>query len=190
MLPAGFPVPAGATGMYGVTSGNTTAVVLTVPDGSTAVPFYQSALSAAGYAVSTSTPGFPITLSGNGITRGLINVSGNAVGISLYGSAAPTVPASSVPASTAAGPAPISIAGNSLVRSVTCDGGTVIIHGNSDKVTIAGHCATITIIGNSDAVIVDAADAISITGNSVDVTVHSGSPAVTKTGNFNVVHNG
>jgi hypothetical protein len=119
LLPAKFPLPSGATGLYGGRTGGATAVVFTVPDASAAIAFYRGALPKAGFPLAADSLGFPLGFTGSGITEGVIGVSGNAVGISIYGTftAAGRASASSGGNATAGGSSATGAARLRAVRS-------------------------------------------------------------------------
>src|SRR5580704_11240881 len=127
LLPAKFPLPSGATGLYGGRTGGATAVVFTVPDVSAAIAFYRDALPKAGFPLAADSLGFPLGFTGSGITEGVIGVSGNAVGVSIYGTftaAGEPSPRSGDTATAGGGPATggtITISQDSTPLTVACD---------------------------------------------------------------------
>jgi hypothetical protein len=193
MLPANFPLPSGATGLYGGRTGGATAVVFTVPDSSAAIAFYRGALPKAGFPLASDSLGFPVGFTGSGITEGVIGVSGNAVGVSIYGSfiAAGASTGSTAPAggSSATG-GTITIAQDSTPLTEACNNATVNLEGDSDDVTLTGSCHAINVSGDSDHVVAGSAGSVNLSGDADEVTVTSGSPTVTKTGMDDVVQGG
>jgi hypothetical protein len=188
LLPAKFPLPSGATGLYGDSNGGETAVVFTVPDVSAAIAYYRDALPNAGFPLAADSLGFPVGFTGSGITEGVIGVSGNAVGVSIYGTfttagaaGAGNGGSSGTGGGSAAG-GTITISQDSTPLTVACDNGTVNLQGDSDDVTLTGSCQAINVTGDSDHVVAGSAASVDLSGDADEVTVNSGSPAVTKTG--------
>jgi hypothetical protein len=196
LLPADFPLPSGATGLYGGRTGGATAVVFTVPDVSAAIAFYRDALPKAGFPLAADSLGFPLGFTGSGITEGVIGVSGDAVGVSIYGTftAAGEPSASSGGTATAGGNSAaggtITIDQSSTPLTVACKNATVNLQGDSDDVTLTGSCHAINVSGDSDHVVAGSADSVDLSGDADEVTVNSGSPAVTKTGIDDMVQAG
>jgi len=196
LLPANFPLPSGATGLYGGRTGGATAVVFTMPDVSAAIAFYRDALPKAGFPLAADSLGFPLGFTGNGITEGVIGVSGDAVGVSIYG----TFTAAGEPSASSGGTAPaggssgtggtIIIAQSSTPLTEACNNATVNLEGDSDDVTLTGSCHAINVSGDSDHVVAGSADSVNLSGDADEVTVNSGSPAVTKTGIDDMVQAG
>jgi hypothetical protein len=196
LLPAKFPLPSGATGLYGDSNGGATAVVFTVPDVSAAIAYYRHALPNAGFPLASDSRGFPVGFTGSGITEGVIGVSGNAVGVSIYGTFTTAGEASAssggspgTGGSSAAG-GTITISQDSTPVTVACNNGTVNLQGDSDDVTLTGSCQAINVTGDSDHVVAGSAVSVDLSGDADEVTVNSGSPAVTKTGIDDVVQAG
>jgi len=183
LLPAKFPLPSGATGLYGGRTGGATAVVFTVPDVSAAIAFYRDALPKAGFPLAADSLGFPLGFTGSGITEGVIGVSGNAVGVSIYGTftAAGTSSGSTSSSSTApagggsAAGGTITISQDSTPVTVACNNGTVNLQGDSDDVTLTGSCQAINVTGDSDHVVAGSAGSVNLSGDADEVTVNSGS---------------
>jgi catechol 2,3-dioxygenase-like lactoylglutathione lyase family enzyme len=196
LLPANFPVPSGATGLYGGDSGGATVVVFAVPDVSAAVAFYRDALPKAGFPLAADSLGFPLGFTGSGITEGVIGVSGNAVGVSIYGTftaAGEPSPRSGDTATADGGPATggtITISQDSSPLTEACDNATVNLEGDSDDLTLTGSCQAINVSGDSDHVVAGSAGRVDLSGDADEVTVNSGSPAVTKTGIDDMVQAG
>jgi len=196
LLPAKFPLPSGATGLYGGRTGGATAVVFTVPDVSAAIAFYRDALPKAGFPLAADSLGFPLGFTGSGITEGVIGVSGNAVGVSIYGTftaAGEPSPRSGDTATAGGGPATggtITISQDSTPLTEPCGNATVNLEGDSDDVTLTGSCQAINVSGDSDHVVADSAGRVNLSGDADEVTVNSGSPAVTKTGIDDMVRAG
>ena len=196
LLPANFPLPSGATGLYGGDSGGATVVVFAVPDVSAAVAFYRDALPRAGFPLAADSLGFPLGFTGSGITEGVIGVSGNAVGVSIYGTftaAGEPSPRSGDTATADGGPATggtITISQDSSPLTEACDNATVNLEGDSDDLTLTGSCQAINVSGDSDHVVAGSAGRVDLSGDADEVTVNSGSPAVTKTGIDDVVQAG
>jgi len=196
LLPAKFPLPSGASGLYGDSNGGETAVVFTVPDVSAAIAYYRDALPNAGFPLAADSLGFPVGFTGSGITEGVIGVSGNAVGVSIYGTfttagkaGAGNGGSSGTGGSSAVG-GTITISQDSTPLTVACDNGTVNLQGDSDDVTLTGSCQAINVTGDSDHVVADSAASVDLSGDADEVTVNSGSPAVTKTGIDDMVQAG
>jgi hypothetical protein len=196
LLPAKFPLPSGASGLYGDSNGGETAVVFTVPDVSAAIAYYRDALPNAGFPLAADSLGFPVGFTGSGITEGVIGVSGNAVGVSIYGTfttagkaGAGNGGSSGTGGSSAAG-GTITISQDSTPLTVACDNGTVNLQGDSDDVTLTGSCQAINVTGDSDHVVAGSAASVDLSGDADEVTVNSGSPAVTKTGIDDMVQAG
>lgn len=195
LLPANFPLPSGATGLYGGDSGGATVVVFAVPDVSAAVAFYRDALPKAGFPLAADSLGFPLGFTGSGITEGVIGVSGNAVGVSIYGTftaAGEPSPRSGDTATAGGGPATggtITISQDSTPLTEACDNATVNLEGDSDDVTLTGSCQAINVSGDSDHVVAGGGR-VNLSGDADEVTVNSGSPAVTKTGIDDMVQAG
>jgi catechol 2,3-dioxygenase-like lactoylglutathione lyase family enzyme len=196
LLPANFPLPSGATGLYGGDSGGATVVVFAVPDVSAAVAFYRDALPKAGFPLAADSLGFPLGFTGSGITEGVIGVSGNAVGVSIYGTftaAGEPSPRSGDTATADGGPATggtITISQDSSPLTEACDNATVNLEGDSDDLTLTGSCQAINVSGDSDHVVAGSAGRVDLSGDADEVTVNSGSPAVTKTGIDDMVQAG
>jgi catechol 2,3-dioxygenase-like lactoylglutathione lyase family enzyme len=196
LLPANFPLPSGATGLYGGDSGGATVVVFAVPDVSAAVAFYRDALPKAGFPLAADSLGFPLGFTGSGITEGVIGVSGNAVGVSIYGTftaAGEPSPRSGDTATVGGGPATggtITISQDSTPLTEACGNATVNLEGDSDDVTLTGSCQAINVSGDSDHVVAGSAGRVDLSGDADEVTVNSGSPAVTKTGIDDMVQAG
>jgi Protein of unknown function (DUF3060) len=196
LLPAKFPLPSGASGLYGDSNGGETAVVFTVPDVSAAIAYYRDALPNAGFPLAADSLGFPVGFTGSGITEGVIGVSGNAVGVSIYGTfttagkaGAGNGGSSGTGGSSAVG-GTITISQDSTPLTVACDNGTVNLQGDSDDVTLTGSCQAINVTGDSDHVVAGSAASVDLSGDADEVTVNSGSPAVTKTGIDDMVQAG
>src|SRR5580704_12306471 len=130
LLPAKFPLPSGATGLYGGRTGGATAVVFTVPDVSAAIAFYRDALPKAGFPLAADSLGFPLGFTGSGITEGVIGVSGNAVGVSIYGTF--------IAAGGAGG-------GTATAGGSSAAGGTITISQDSTPLTVACNNATVNL---------------------------------------------
>jgi catechol 2,3-dioxygenase-like lactoylglutathione lyase family enzyme len=196
LLPVNFPLPSGATGLYGGDSGGATVVVFAVPDVSAAVAFYRDALPKAGFPLAADSLGFPLGFTGSGITEGVIGVSGNAVGVSIYGTftaAGEPSPRSGDTATAGGGPATggtITISQDSTPLTEACDNATVNLEGDSDDVTLTGSCQAINVSGDSDHVVAGSVGRVNLSGDADEVTVNSGSPAVTKTGIDDMVQAG
>ena len=196
LLPANFPLPSGATGLYGGDSGGATVVVFAVPDVSTAVAFYRDALPKAGFPLAADSLGFPLGFTGSGSTEGVIGVSGNAVGVSIYGTftaAGEPSPRSGDTATAGGGPATggtITISQDSTPLTEPGGNATVNLEGDRDDVTLTGSCQAINVSGDSDHVVADSAGRVNLSGDADEVTVNSGSPAVTKTGIDDMVRAG
>jgi catechol 2,3-dioxygenase-like lactoylglutathione lyase family enzyme len=196
LLPVNFPLPSGATGLYGGDSGGATVVVFAVPDVSAAVAFYRDALPKAGFPLAADSLGFPLGFTGSGITEGVIGVSGNAVGVSIYGTftaAGEPSPRSGDTATAGGGPATggtITISQDSTPLTEACGNATVNLEGDSDDVTLTGSCQAINVSGDSDHVVAGSAGRVNLSGDADEVTVNSGSPAVTKTGIDDMVQAG
>jgi hypothetical protein len=202
LLPAKFPLPSGASGLYGDSNGGETAVVFTVPDVSAAIAYYRDALPNAGFPLAADSLGFPVGFTGSGITEGVIGVSGNAVGVSIYGTfttagkagagnggSSGTGGSAGTGGGSAAG-GTITISQDSTPLTVACDNGTVDLQGDSDDVTLTGSCQAINVTGDSDHVVAGSAASVDLSGDADEVTVNSGSPAVTKTGIDDMVQAG
>jgi len=174
LLPANFPLPSGATGLYGGDSGGATV----------------------GFPLAADSLGFPLGFTGSGITEGVIGVSGNAVGVSIYGTftaAGEPSPRSGDTATAGGGPATggtITISQDSTPLTEPCGNATVNLEGDSDDVTLTGSCQAINVSGDSDHVVADSAGRVNLSGDADEVTVNSGSPAVTKTGIDDMVRAG
>ena len=196
LLPAKFPLPSGASGLYGDSNGGETAVVFTVPDVSAAIAYYRDALPNAGFPLAADSLGFPVGFTGSGITEGVIGVSGNAVGVSIYGTftaAGEPSPRSGDTATAGGGPATggtITISQDSSPLTEACDNATVNLEGDSDDLTLTGSCQAINVSGDSDHVVAGSAGRVDLSGDADEVTVNSGSPAVTKTGIDDMVQAG
>jgi hypothetical protein len=195
LLPAKFPLPSGAAGLYGGRTGGATAVVFTVPDASAAIAFYRDTLPKAGFPLAADSLGFPLGFTGGGITEGVIGVSGNAVGVSIYGtftaaggSSAPG--GSPAPGGSSGGRRTITIDQDSTPLTVACKNATVNLEGDSDDVTLTGSCHAINVSGDSDHVVAGSASSVDLSGDADEVTVNSGSPSVTKTGIDDMVQAG
>jgi catechol 2,3-dioxygenase-like lactoylglutathione lyase family enzyme len=199
MLPAKFPLPSGAAGLYGGRTGGATAVVFTVPDVSAAIAFYRDALPKAGFPLAVDSLGFPLGFTGSGITEGVIGVSGNAVGVSIYGTfttagagsgGTATDGGSSGTGGSSATGGTITISQDSTPLTEPCGNATVNLEGDSDDVTLTGSCQAIDVSGDSDHVVAGSAGRVDLSGDADEVTVNSGSPAVTKTGIDDMVQAG
>jgi hypothetical protein len=189
LLPAKFPLPSGAAGLYGGRGGGATAVVFTVPDASAAIAFYRDALPNAGFPLAADSLGFPLGFTGGGITEGVIGVSGDAVGVSIYGTFT-AAGGSSAPGGSSGGGRTITIDQSSTPLTVACENATVNLEGDSDNVTLTGSCHAINVSGDSDHVVAGSASSVDLSGDADEVTVNSGSPAVTKTGLDDLVQGG
>jgi hypothetical protein len=202
LLPANFPLPSGAAGLYGGRTGGATAVVFTVPDVSAAISFYRGALPKAGFPLAADSRGFPVGFTGSGITEGVIGVSGNAVGVSIYGTfttagaatasggGTPTAGGNPATGGGSATGGTITIAQDSTPLTMACHNATVNLEGDSDDVTLTGSCHAINVSGDSDHVVAGSAASVNLSGDADEVTVSSGSPAVTKTGIGDLVQAG
>jgi hypothetical protein len=199
LLPSRFPLPPGATGLYGGRTGGATAVVFTVPDVTAAIAFYRGALPKAGFPLVADSLGFPVGFTGSGITEGVIGVSGNAVGVSIYGTfttagaatasggGTPTAGGNPATGGSSATGGTITISQDSTPLTIACKNATVNLQGDSDDVTLTGSCHAINVSGDSDHVVAGSADRVDLSGDADEVTVSSGSPAVTKTGTGDLV---
>ena len=189
LLPAKFPLPSGAAGLYGGRTGGATAVVFTVPDVSAAIAFYRDTLPKAGFPLAADSLGFPLGFTGGGITEGVIGVSGNAVGVSIYGTFT-AAGGSSATGGSSGGRRTITIDQSSTPLTVACKNATVNLEGDSDDVTLTGSCHAINVSGDSDHVVAGSASSVDLSGDADEVTVNSGSPSVTKTGIDDMVQAG
>jgi len=101
-------------------------------------------------------------------------------------------PWSSTDAASQAGPggAPLSVAGVGAVKSLVCDGNTVMISGASNSVTITGVCTTLLISGIGNTVVLDTATKIVASGFDNRVTYHLGAPEVVGADESNVIVRG